>query len=96
MSAARHAKAVAACKTNFFGTNASLEEEGNTLCDIFPWADVGIMGGLFVILAIMQVGAMHTARFGVSERPTLGLPLLHTIRIHRRPGVGPQPFRLHV
>ena len=54
LSAARHSKAEAACKTNFFGTNTALEDEGNTLCNIFPWADVGIMGGLFVLLAIMQ------------------------------------------
>ena len=59
LSAARHSKAVSACKTNFFGTNTALEDEGNTLCDIFPWADVGIMGGLFVILAIMQVRVTH-------------------------------------
>lgn len=96
LSAARHGKAVSACKTNFFGTDSALEDEGNTLCDIFPWADVGIMGGLFVILAIMQVGVMHTVGRGVSNRHTLGLPILRPLRIHRKPGAGPQPLRLHV
>lgn len=53
LSAARHSKAVSACKATF-GTDPDLQDEANTLCDIFPWADVGIMGGLWVILVIMQ------------------------------------------
>ncbi|KZT72749.1 hypothetical protein DAEQUDRAFT_722364 [Daedalea quercina L-15889] len=54
LSAARHSKADAACKSTFFGTDSDLSDEGNTLCNIFSWVDVGIMGGLWVLLAIMQ------------------------------------------
>jgi hypothetical protein len=31
------------------------KSEGETLCEIFPWVDVGVMGGLWVIMAILHV-----------------------------------------
>ncbi|KAI0361207.1 hypothetical protein OH77DRAFT_1585356 [Trametes cingulata] len=55
MSATRHNQAQAKCLSDFFGgTVSETNGEGQTLCNIFPWADVGIMGGLWVVLAIMQ------------------------------------------
>lgn len=53
ISAARHKQAKAQCETDFFPTNS--ESEGGTLCNIFPWVDIGLMGGLWVLLAIVQV-----------------------------------------
>ena len=57
MSATRHATAQSNCESSFFpsvdGSNTSAE--GQALCKIFPWIDVGIMGGLWVVLAIAQV-----------------------------------------
>jgi len=55
MSATRHSTAKANCLTDFFTTaDGASASEGDTLCEIFPWVDVGIMGGLWVILAVLQ------------------------------------------
>ena len=56
ISATRHSTAQSNCLKNFFD-NDTTNSEGTTLCNIFPWVDVGIMGGLWVVLAILQVGA---------------------------------------
>ena len=61
ISAARHDTAREDCETEFFsnmttilsGTNTL--DEGETLCNVFTWVTVGLMGGLWLILAIMQV-----------------------------------------
>lgn len=61
ISASRHNTALNNCLTNFFADSdnstgaTETVGEGNTLCNIFTWVDVGLMGGLWVILAIMQV-----------------------------------------
>ncbi|RPD64948.1 hypothetical protein L227DRAFT_571406 [Lentinus tigrinus ALCF2SS1-6] len=55
LSATRHNQAQSKCLTDFFGNTISANNsEGQTLCNIFPWADVGIMGGLWVLFAIVQ------------------------------------------
>ncbi|KAI0067735.1 hypothetical protein BV25DRAFT_1790974, partial [Artomyces pyxidatus] len=57
LSATRHSTAKTNCEKKFFSTNGStidLSSEGETMCEIFPWVDVGIMGGLWVLLAITQ------------------------------------------
>lgn len=54
LSAARHSTAMADCQARFFA-NTSEPSEGNTLCNIFPWVDVGLMSGLWVLLAVAQV-----------------------------------------
>lgn len=55
ISATRHTSAKTKCIASFFSGNLSGSSEGDTLCNIFAWVDVGIMGGLWVILAILQV-----------------------------------------
>jgi len=56
MSATRHSPAKAKCIDDFFTTaDGASSSEGDTLCEIFPWVDVGIMGGLLVILAALHV-----------------------------------------
>lgn len=56
MSATRHSTAKAKCLLDFFtDVNGDSTSEGNTLCNIFPWVDVGIMGGLWVLLAALHV-----------------------------------------
>lgn len=57
VSATRHSNAEAKCILDFFSSasSASSSSEGSTLCNIFPWVDVGIMGALWVLLAILQV-----------------------------------------
>ena len=58
ISASRHSIAVAVCLKTFFPeavANSTEATEGNTLCDIFPWVDVGIMGGLWAFFAAVHV-----------------------------------------
>ncbi|KAF8807483.1 hypothetical protein BYT27DRAFT_7099910 [Phlegmacium glaucopus] len=57
LSATRHSNAQAKCIQDFFtpATSASSSSEGGTLCNIFPWVDVGIMGALWALLAILQL-----------------------------------------
>ncbi|WWC68093.1 uncharacterized protein I206_102014 [Kwoniella pini CBS 10737] len=61
-SALQHNKAVSKCETKFFSdssstsstANETLASEGQALCSAFAWADVGIMGALWVILLVVQ------------------------------------------
>ena len=62
LSAARHSKAKSDCQSRFF-SNTTEDSEASTLCDIFPWVDVGIMAGLWVLLAISQVCLARTITF---------------------------------
>ncbi|KAI0778561.1 hypothetical protein BD413DRAFT_465071 [Trametes elegans] len=70
LSATRHSQAQAKCIQDFFaGTVSATNSEGQTLCNIFPWADVGIMGGLWVLLAIMQTYLyVVVSSFGKGQR----------------------------
>ncbi|KAF7320424.1 hypothetical protein MKEN_00827200 [Mycena kentingensis (nom. inval.)] len=56
LSLTRHSTAKAKCLSDFFA-NASEEEkaEGNVLCEVFPWVQAGVMGGLWLIMFIMHV-----------------------------------------
>jgi hypothetical protein len=57
VSATRHSDAQAKCIQDFFSStgSASSSSEGEALCNIFSWVDIGIMGGLWVLLAILQL-----------------------------------------
>lgn len=56
ISASRHSTAQANCIKEFFDASDSAQQaEAKVLCNIFPWVDVGIMGGLWVVLAVMHV-----------------------------------------
>lgn len=57
MSALQHQRARDRCITDFFDGNAE-DSQGSTLCTIFPWVDVGIMGGLWAMLAIFHVSTI--------------------------------------
>jgi len=54
LSATRHNTAKSNCEQKFFTTASDDTSEAETMCQIFPWVDVGIMGGLWVLLAISQ------------------------------------------
>ncbi|KAI0034322.1 hypothetical protein K488DRAFT_45884 [Vararia minispora EC-137] len=57
LSAGRHSTVKSHCLTEFFPANStgtSTSNLGDTLCNIFPWVDVGVMGGLWILLAISQ------------------------------------------
>ncbi|KAI0330560.1 hypothetical protein GY45DRAFT_1250531 [Cubamyces sp. BRFM 1775] len=70
LSAVHHDKAETKCIDDFFaGTISAGNSEGQTLCNIFPWADVGVMGGLWVLLAIMQTYLyVIVSSFGKGQR----------------------------
>ncbi|KIK71086.1 hypothetical protein GYMLUDRAFT_150117 [Collybiopsis luxurians FD-317 M1] len=56
ISASKHSTAQSDCISDFFNTTDSTEQsEGETLCNIFPWVDVGLMSGIWVWLAIMHI-----------------------------------------
>jgi hypothetical protein len=56
LSASRHSTAQAQCEQDFFqSSDAAATSEGQILCNIFPWVDVGLMGGLVAFFAITQV-----------------------------------------
>jgi hypothetical protein len=69
ISATRHDKAVDKCEDDFFSgnTNSTVNDQvsaaGQKMCDIFPWVDVGIMGGLILIIGIMQVSFDFYSRY---------------------------------
>jgi len=54
VSATRHSTAKSNCEQRFFSATSDITSEGETMCQIFPWVDIGIMGGLWVLLAIAQ------------------------------------------
>jgi hypothetical protein len=57
MSALQHQRARDRCLTDFFGGQTD-DSQGSTLCTIFPWVDVGIMGGLWVMLMVFHVSTI--------------------------------------
>jgi cbb3-type cytochrome oxidase subunit 3 len=58
LSASRHSQAKSDCQSDFFASTTT-ESLAETLCNIFPWVDVGLMSGLWVLLAISQVCPGH-------------------------------------
>jgi hypothetical protein len=57
ISASRHNTAKTNCENKFFTASSDLTTEGEAMCNIFPWVDIGLMGALWVLLAISQVYA---------------------------------------
>jgi hypothetical protein len=64
ISASQHSTAKSKCLLDFF-PETSQSSEGDTLCEIFPWVDVGIMGGLWVVLGILHVGYLSVVALWV-------------------------------
>ncbi|WFC93691.1 hypothetical protein MBRA1_000313 [Malassezia brasiliensis] len=86
-AAARHDKAVDACYREFEGSLAqdglglqSVEESitsgRHKVCDILTWVDVGLMGGLIVLLGVMQLFMCYMQRmYGKRQRNAIGIPM---------------------
>lgn len=57
ISITRRSTAVSECRKDFFPAenNSQVSGAGETLCNIFPWVSIGLMGGLIVILGIAQL-----------------------------------------
>lgn len=65
LSLVRHGTAASECEDEFFPPESnngqvSTEDQGPILCNIFTWVTAGLMGGLWLVLAIMQVRASFT------------------------------------
>lgn len=56
----KHNDAKTKCIDDFFNGDGDTSE-GDTLCTIFSWVDVGIMGGLWAILGILHVSYIQSA-----------------------------------
>ncbi|KAI6162258.1 hypothetical protein EDD17DRAFT_1479240 [Pisolithus thermaeus] len=54
ISAARHSTAQSNCENTFFPSSGSTSTLGQTMCNIFPWVDVGLMGAAWVFFAGVQ------------------------------------------
>ena len=99
VSATRHNTAASDCQDEFFSdsdssSSTSTVDEGETLCNIFTWADIGLMGGLWVVLGIMQVsrfsqfptpytGPSSLYALFLSIRSFISIPLFHpTVQVN--------------
>ncbi|KAJ2931186.1 hypothetical protein H1R20_g5931, partial [Candolleomyces eurysporus] len=68
LSATKHNDARQRCIDDFFNGDGETSQ-GDTLCNIFAWVDVGIMGGLWVILAILHFYLMIVVKsYGAGQR----------------------------
>jgi len=61
-SAIGHNSAKQKCQSNFFGSSSTNQQEGETICNIFAWVSVGVMGAIWLLLAIVQVGDYSSMR----------------------------------
>lgn len=66
LSASRHNQAKSQCETDFF-SGTTQDSQADTLCNIFPWVSIGLMGGLWVVLAIAQVSYDHRVIGNVTD-----------------------------
>lgn len=56
ISAVRHSTAQSNCEETFFPSGDSPTSTlGQTMCNIFAWVDVGLMGAAWVFFAVVQV-----------------------------------------
>jgi hypothetical protein len=75
ISASRHNTAKTNCEQKFFTATPNLTSEGTTMCEIFPWVDIGLMAGLWILLLISQVCYLtvvclrHLIRFSSTSTP---------------------------
>jgi hypothetical protein len=53
LSASRHSTSQSACIKSFFPNSST--SLGTTMCNIFPWVDVGIMGGMLVFFSLVHI-----------------------------------------
>ena len=78
ISAGRHQPAVDECESSFFSsgnqtTTAQADTEGQQICNIFTWVILGITGGLWLLLFVLQVSDLPSPRLltdGAGSRPT--------------------------
>jgi len=76
ISATRHTTAQRICLQKFFPDETGTSGEGQTMCNIFPWVSIGVMGALWAVLAIFFVRSNlppHISSADVLNRSIFGL-----------------------
>ncbi|KAG2118441.1 hypothetical protein DEU56DRAFT_837949 [Suillus clintonianus] len=71
ISGSRHSTALSNCEKNFYPTasNGSNTSEGQTVCDIITWIDVGLMAGAWVFFALVQAYMLFiVSSYGSAQR----------------------------
>lgn len=71
ISGSRHSTAMTNCENKFYPTapNGSNTSEGQTVCDIITWVDVGLMAGAWVFFALVQAYLLFVvASYGTAQR----------------------------
>ncbi|KAF8140184.1 hypothetical protein EV363DRAFT_1152335 [Boletus edulis] len=71
ISAIRHSTAQSHCEATFFpaSSSSSSSSEGQTLCDVFSWVDVGLMAGAWAFFALVQAYFLFVvSSYGASQR----------------------------
>lgn len=69
LSAGRHTAALDACKISFFSDDTATDDKADQICNIFTWVIVGVMGGLWLVLFIVQSYLILVLRnYGVTQR----------------------------
>jgi hypothetical protein len=49
VSASKHNTAITSCESTFFGANTQSDaEEGQILCEVFTWVDIGGWNGRYI------------------------------------------------
>jgi len=71
LSASRHSTALSNCESTFYPatSNGSNTSEGQTLCNIIAWVDVGLMAGAWVFFALVQAYTLIViSSYGSAQR----------------------------
>ena len=90
MSALRHSNAEAKCIQDFFNStdSASDSSEGEALCNIFSWVDIGIMGVLWTVLVSLQVSHFIRRFFLSISKHSADIPFFCPILLRQGPTTG--------
>lgn len=90
LSAAGHSKAEAKCIQDFFNSTGSASDssEGEALCSIFSWVDIGIMGALWVMLAVLQASHFIRRFFLSISKHSAGIPFFCPFLLRQDPTTG--------
>lgn len=71
VSATRHSTALTNCENKYYPTapNGSNTTEGQTVCGIITWVDVGLMAGAWVFFALVQAYLLFVvSSYGTAQR----------------------------
>jgi hypothetical protein len=100
VSFVRHDTANRDCQRDFFppdGITGQVDtsDQGPILCNIFSWVTAGLMAALWVVLAVMQVGAPSILTIWiVAQRRNTALSIRSGVIVRKRPAQRPREVQL--